>query len=72
MLRQGASQQLQLAFTATSDVSKVFWYINDKFYAEAKSGQKLFFTPDAGGLIKISCCDDKGRNTDLIIKVSFY
>jgi penicillin-binding protein 1C len=72
MLRQGASQQLQLAFTATSDVSKVFWYINDKFYAEAKRGQKLFFTPDAGGLIKISCCDDKGRNTDLIIKVSFY
>jgi penicillin-binding protein 1C len=63
-------QQLQLAFTATSDVSKVYWYINDKFFKEATRGQKLFFFPTAG-LIKISCCDDKGRNTDIVVKVSF-
>lgn len=70
ILYAGAKQQLQLAFTATSDVSKVYWYINDKFFKEAVHGQKLFFTPEAG-LIKISCSDDKGRNTDIQVKVSF-
>ncbi len=70
ILYAGAKQQLQLAFTATSDVNKVYWYINDKFYKEAVRGQKLFFTPEAG-IIKISCSDDKGRNTDIQVKVSF-
>jgi len=69
LLYADAKQQLQLAFTATSDVNKVYWYINDKFYKEALRGQKLFFTPDAG-TIKISCSDDKGRNTDIYVKVS--
>ncbi|MFA5970988.1 MAG: penicillin-binding protein 1C [Lentimicrobiaceae bacterium] len=70
ILYAAAKQQLQLAFTATSDVNKVYWYINDKFFKEASRGQKLFFTPDAG-LIKISCSDDKGRNSDILVKVSF-
>jgi penicillin-binding protein 1C len=70
ILYANAKQQLQLAFTATSDVNIVYWYINDKFFKEAKRGQKLFFTPEAG-LLKISCSDDKGRNTDIQVKVSF-
>lgn len=70
ILYEKEKQQLQLAFNATSDVNKVYWYINDKFFKEATRGQKLFFTPDAG-LIKISCSDDKGRNTDISVKVSF-
>jgi len=70
ILYANAKQQLQLAFTATSDVTEVYWYINDKFFKEATRGQKLFFTPTAG-MIKISCSDDKGRNTDIVVKVSF-
>lgn len=69
-LYSSAKQQLQLAFTATSDVNKVYWYINDKFFKEATRGQKLFFTPVAGQ-VKISCSDDKGRNKDIVVKVSF-
>jgi penicillin-binding protein 1C len=70
ILYTNAKQQLQLAFTATSDVNKVYWYINDKFFKEASRGEKLFFTP-ASGMIKISCSDDKGRNSDIVVKVSF-
>jgi len=70
ILYANAKQQLQLAFTATSDVNKVYWYINDKFFKEAARGEKLFFTPTSG-MIKISCSDDKGRNSDIYVKVSF-
>jgi penicillin-binding protein 1C len=64
------SQQLQLLCTAANDVRQVYWYINDKFFGSAAPGQKLFFTP-ASPRIKISCTDDKGRNTDIEIMVKF-
>lgn len=66
-------QKLQLACTAANDVHKVYWYVNDKFYAAAAAGQKLFFSPFSMALyspiLKISCTDDKGRNSNIEIKV---
>jgi penicillin-binding protein 1C len=56
-------EPLQLSCHVTSDVKTVYWYINDKFYQKAKANEKLFFTPEQGKN-KISCTDDKGRNTD--------
>lgn len=63
-------QQLQLACNAANDVEKVYWYINNKFVATTAAGQKMFFNPSAA-LMKISCTDDKGRNTNIEIKVRF-
>lgn len=63
-------QKLQLACTAANDVHKVYWYINDKFFAETKANQKMFFSAPSP-ILKISCTDDKGRNTNIEIKVRF-
>jgi penicillin-binding protein 1C len=63
-------QQLALSCSASNDVSKVYWYVNDKFYSAANPQQKIFFNP-ASSNIKISCADDKGRNTNIEIKVKF-
>jgi penicillin-binding protein 1C len=63
-------QSLQLSCSVSNDVQKVYWYINDKFISAATPGQKLFFKPD-NTTIKISCADDKGRYTNLNIKVKF-
>ena len=63
-------QKLQLSCSAASDVHKVYWYINDKFYAAAAANEKLFFKADAS-VLKISCSDDKGRNSNIEIKVKF-
>ncbi len=64
------SQELQLLCTAANDVRQVYWYINDRFYKSASPGEKLFFVPETPK-IKISCTDDKGRNTDIEITVKF-
>ena len=53
-----------------NDVSKVYWYINDKFYKSSLVGEKQFFVP-AEGSVKISCTDDKGRNRNIMIRVRF-
>lgn len=63
-------EPLQLTCQVTSDVREVFWYIDNKFYKKTLAGAKEFFTP-VQGKTKISCTDDKGRNTDIWIKVKY-
>ncbi len=63
-------EPLQLVCRTANDVSKVYWYINDKFYKSSSIGEKQFFIPGEGP-VKISCTDDKGRNRDIRIRVKY-
>jgi penicillin-binding protein 1C len=63
-------QPLQLTCNTGSDVTKVYWYINDRFYKTAPAGTKQFFIPEEGPT-KISCTDDQGRNKDIRITVKY-
>jgi penicillin-binding protein 1C len=62
-------EPLQLTCRTANDVTKVYWYINNKFYKSCNAGEKQFFIPTEG-TVKISCTDDKGRNRDIKIRVS--
>jgi penicillin-binding protein 1C len=61
-------EPLELKATAGTDVTKLYWYINDRFYKTSSAGQQQFFLPDEGP-VKISCTDDKGRNRNIWIRV---
>ena len=61
-------EPIALTCETAIDVSKVYWYINNKFYKAADARSKQFFIPDEGP-VKISCTDDKGRNRDIRINV---
>lgn len=61
-------EPLQLIAKTSNDVSRVYWYINNKFYKSCSPGEKQFFVPGEGP-VKISCTDDKGRNRDIKIMV---
>lgn len=63
-------EPLQLICKTANDVSKVYWYINNKFYKSCNAGEKQFFVPEEGQ-VKISCTDDKGRNRDIKITVKY-
>jgi penicillin-binding protein 1C len=63
-------EPLQLLSKTANDVSKIYWYINNKFYKSCNAGEKQFFIPDEGP-VKISCTDDKGRNRDIKITVKY-
>jgi penicillin-binding protein 1C len=63
-------EPLQLTCRTATDVSKVYWYIDNKFYKSCAPGEKQFFMPEEGP-VKISCTDDKGRNRDIRITVKY-
>lgn len=63
-------EPLQLRCHVANDVGKVYWYINDQFYKAGDAGGMQFFVPSEGP-VKISCTDDKGRNTNIRIRVRY-
>lgn len=62
--------QIMLSCHAANDVEKIYWYINDKFYKAVNTSEKIFFNPPEGK-VKISCSDDKGRNSNINIYVKY-
>jgi len=63
-------EPLLLTCKTANDVSKVYWYIDDKFFKASHPAEKQFFIPTEGP-VKISCTDDKGRNRNITIRVKF-
>jgi penicillin-binding protein 1C len=61
-------EPLQLSCRSADDVKYVYWYINNRFYQKSPAREKIWFQPEEGDLL-ISCSDDKGRNSDIKIKV---
>ena len=70
LINKEDKEPLQLTCKTANDVTKVYWYINNKFYKSSNIGEKQFFVPDEGP-VKISCTDDKGRNRDIWIRVKY-
>ncbi len=64
-------RELELSCAVAADATTISWFIDDRFYKTVRAGEKIFFMPSAGNL-KISCNDDKGRNSDLRIRVVYY
>lgn len=70
MISRKDPEPLQLTCKTANDVTKVYWYINNKFYKTSNAGEKQFFIPEEGP-VKISCTDDKGRNRNVNITVKY-
>jgi penicillin-binding protein 1C len=68
ILDKNDAQKLMLNAQVRNDVKEIYWYINDKLLQKSTPNTPIFFGPTEGK-IKISCSDDKGRNTDIFVKV---
>jgi penicillin-binding protein 1C len=70
LIDKADTQQIMLQAIAANDVDKVYWYVNDRFIMPSAPNEKVFFTA-TDGKTKISCTDDKGRNTNAVITVKY-
>lgn len=71
ILENSGDHALMLNSAASADSRVIYWYINDRFLRSSKSNEKVFFVPEKEGSIKISCLDDRGRNTNIWITVQW-
>jgi penicillin-binding protein 1C len=71
LIEKLSPSEIMLKSRCASDIKKVYWYINNKYYKEARNGETLFFTPQEG-TTSISCSDDKGNNTSIQIEVVYF
>jgi penicillin-binding protein 1C len=67
-LNQKDKQELMLVAQVANDVQNISWYVNNQFIKTVNKNESIFITPNVGKL-KISCTDDKGRNSDSWIEV---
>lgn len=70
ILERGEDQKIMLSCSTDNEVKLVYWYINDRFFQTADAGAKVFVAPPEGQ-VKISCSDDKGRNSNIWITIAF-
>lgn len=71
LVEKGEGRELMLSCNSAGNAEKIYWYINDRFFKQAERGEQVFFSPDPGK-VKISCSDDKGRNSDITIHVQLF
>jgi penicillin-binding protein 1C len=70
-LEKGGEQKIMLQAASPADVKTQYWYINDKFYKKGKPEDKFFFKP-SNEEIKVTCLDDKGRKSTVVVRVKYY
>jgi penicillin-binding protein 1C len=63
--------EIKLSAEAAPDVNRLYWYVNNRLIGTSKPGEDLF-TKVEPGRVKISCTDDRGRNSDITFTVSFF
>ena len=68
--RSNTASELLLTCAAANDVQTVYWFVNDKLLRTATPQERVFFTPERG-TVKVSCSDDKGRNTNIWIRAAW-
>ncbi len=62
------NSQIALSCQTSTDIHYVYWYVNNQFYAKSEAAKTVFLSPPKGR-VKISCTDERGKNTDIEIFV---
>ncbi len=70
-IEKGNEEEILLQAASDPNVKTHYWFVNDKFYKKCVPTEKIFLQAKEGKL-KITCMDDRGRETTVKVKVSGY
>lgn len=68
----GSGEGLSLKGGFDNDVFKTYWFINGKFFASIQKSSSTIWIPEESGNYKISCVDDKGRSSEVKVKIKVF
>ncbi|MCP4632482.1 MAG: penicillin-binding protein 1C [candidate division Zixibacteria bacterium] len=61
-------QKILLEASVTSGSRYLYWFLDGELLGRVESGNRLFYTPEAGSHI-LTCSDDAGRSNSITLKV---
>jgi penicillin-binding protein 1C len=64
----GQVSRLMLQAQGEPDVQRFSWYINDRLLKIESALVPVFYAPEQSGPLRITCADDKGRATSIMIQ----
>jgi len=70
-VEKGNEEELLLQAASDPNVKTHYWFVNDKFFDKCLPTERIFLKANEGN-IKITCMDDRGRETTVVVKVSGY
>ena len=70
-IEKGKEQKILLQAASDPNVEYHYWFINDMFYKKCTPNEKIFYDAEEG-TIKLTCMDDKGRETTISFTVNGY
>jgi len=70
-IEKGNEEEILLQAASNPNVKTHYWFVNDKFYKKSSPEEKTFLHITEGN-IKITCMDDRGRETSVVVKVRGY
>lgn len=70
-IEKGNEEEILLQAASDPNVKTHYWFVNDMFYKKCLPVEKVFLKAKEGRL-KITCMDDRGRETTVKVKVSGY
>ena len=71
LIEENSEQEIVLLAASDGRVNTHFWFVNDKYFAKTKPGEKIFLKPETEEL-KITCLDDKGRDESIKVSIKYY
>jgi penicillin-binding protein 1C len=71
LIEKGNEEEILLQAASDPNVKTHYWFINDKFYKKCSPSEKIFMKA-SDGKIKITCMDDRGRESTVNLNVNFY
>lgn len=70
-VEKGNEEEILLQAASDPNVRAHYWFVNDKFYKKSSPEEKVFLQTTEGK-IRITCMDDRGRETTVNVKLSSY
>lgn len=70
-IENGNEEKILLQAASHPNVQTHYWFIDDKYFKKSNPSEKIFLIPKSGKL-KITCMDDRGRESSINISVSSY
>lgn len=70
-IEENSEQEIVLLAASDGRVNAHYWFVNEKYFAKTKPGEKIFLKPETKEL-KITCLDDKGRDESIRVSIKYY